>query len=441
MKSESFGLAQPVSNGAPQPVLPATESGATSFSRARFAMLAALLAAPLAFGAVEAWSWSCLILASLLALLFWAIGCLQTGSIRIVWSPLYLLLGLFLLLAAYQYFGHRTLAPTETRECLLKLAADVLVFFLVLQLAETTPHRQWRGFGLTVCVYALGMASFAVLQFFSSPDQIYWSVKLSPFSYAFGPYVNRNHYAGLMEMLIPISAGFVFSLRKTPSLTRLLVVAVPVAAFLLSGSRGGMISLVVETIIVAIALWRQGSRRRRHAVMGTLGVVVALSAFLWMAPDAVSGRLATVFRASRWATGEDIKDRRAVSLDSLRILHDYPWLGTGLGSFETVYTRYQSFPSDLDWSHAHDDYAEALAETGLIGGMLIVTAVALFLAGAFRHARRSESTAEWIQLGAAIGCCGLLVHSFSDFNFHIPANATWFAACAALAQTRTRSLA
>jgi len=438
MKSESSGLAEPVLNGDPQPGLRATECGAPGFSAARFVLLAALLAAPLAFGAVQSWSWSCLILASLVAMLFWAIGCLQTGSIRIVWSPLYLPLGLFLLLATYQYFGHTTLAPTETRECLLKLTADVLVFFLVLQLAETTPNRQWRGFGLTVCVYALGMASFAVLQFFSSFDQIYWSVKPLPGAYVFGPYVNHNHYAGLMEMIIPILAGFVISRRKTPSLTRLLVVAVPVAAFLLSGSRGGMISLIVEAFILARVLWRQESRRRRYAVMGTLVVVVALSTFLWMAPVNVSGRLATVFRASRWSTGEDIKDRRAVSLDSLRILHDYTWLGTGLGSFETVYSRYQSFPSDLDWDHAHDDYAEALAETGLIGGILIVTAVALFLASAFRNARRSKSAAEWIQLGAAIGCCGLLIHSFSDFNFHIPANAAWSAACAALAQTRTR---
>ena len=125
-----------------------------------------------------------------------------------------------------------------------------------------------------------------------------------------------------------------------------------------------------------------------------------------------------------------------MSLDSLGIVHDHVWLGTGLGSFETVYSRYQSFPSDLDWDHAHDDYAEALAETGLIGGILIVAAAALFLAGAFRNARRSESAAEWIQVGAAIGCCGLLFHSFMDFNFHIPANAMWFAACAALARSR-----
>ena len=437
MKSESFALAAPVMNGPPTPGLRAAESAAASFSAARFVLLAALLVAPLAFGAVEPWSWACLILASLLTLLFWAVGCLKVGSIRIIWSPLYLPLGLFLLLATYQYFGHRTLASAETRECLLKLAADALVFFLVLQLAETTPNRQWRGFGLAVCVYALGLALFAVLQFFSSHDQIYWSVRLPPGNVVFGPYENHNHYAGLMEMLIAISACFVFSLRKTPGIRRLMAIAVvvAVAAFLLSGSRGGMISLTIEAIILAIVIGRQSSGRRGGAViMGTLAA--ALLAFLWMDPGAVSKRLETVFRPSHWSTGEDFKSRLVVSLDSLKILQDYPWLGAGLGSFETVYTRYRSFPSDLDWDHAHDDYAEVFAETGLIGGSLIVTAVALFLAGAFRNARRSEGAADWIQLGAAIGCCGLLVHSFMDFNFHVPANAMWFATCAALAQSR-----
>ena len=431
-----FALTEPVVNATPQPLRTETEAARINFSLARSVLLAALLIGPLAFGAVEAWSWSCLILASLLALLFWAVGCVRMGSIRLVWSPLYLPLGMFLLLAIYQYFGHSTLAPSETRECLLKLAADALVFFLVLQLAETTPNRQWRGFGLGVCVYALGMALFAVLQFFSSRDEVYWSVKLPPGNVVFGPYVSHNHYAGLMEMLIPISAGFVFSLGKTPGLRRLLAVAVvvPVAAFLLSGSRGGMISLTVEAMILAIVLWRQGSGHRCSAVVGIL--VVALLAFLWMDPGAVSKRLETVFRPSHWSTGADFKSRLAVSLDSLGIVHDHVWLGTGLGSFETVYSRYQSFPSDLDWDHAHDDYAEALAETGLIGGILIVAAAALFLAGAFRNARRSESAAEWIQVGAAIGCCGLLFHSFMDFNFHIPANAMWFAACAALARSR-----
>ena len=94
------------------------------------------------------------------------------------------------------------------------------------------------------------------------------------------------------------------------------------------------------------------------------------------------------------------------------------------------------FPPTMWIDHAHNDYVEAVAETGLVGALLILSALALFLRLAFRdwgHPFRSQ--AGWIRLGAAIGCCGLLLHSLLDFNLHIPANAAWFAALAGIATT------
>jgi O-antigen ligase len=132
--------------------------------------------------------------------------------------------------------------------------------------------------------------------------------------------------------------------------------------------------------------------------------------------------------------------RLVVARDSLRLVRAHPWLGTGLGSFEVAFPRYQSSPTDLVWDHAHNDYVEALAETGLIGGLLVISALVLFFRLAFRRlGERLRHRAEWIQIGAAIGCCGLLVHSFVDFNLHIPANAAWFFVLAGIATTKTDS--
>jgi O-antigen ligase len=83
--------------------------------------------------------------------------------------------------------------------------------------------------------------------------------------------------------------------------------------------------------------------------------------------------------------------------------------------------------------YAHNDYLQALAETGLVGAVFIASALALFLRLAFRDLPHAASDGGWIRLGAALGCCGLLVHSFFDFNLHIPANAAWFAVLAGLA--------
>jgi O-antigen ligase len=110
-----------------------------------------------------------------------------------------------------------------------------------------------------------------------------------------------------------------------------------------------------------------------------------------------------------------------MALDALRMWGDHPLLGVGLNDFEAAYPRYQSFASDLSIDHAHNDYVEAVAETGLLGALLILSALELILRLTFRdwsHPFRSQ--AGWIRLGAAIGCCGTLAHSLGDFNLHTP---------------------
>jgi O-antigen ligase len=328
-----------------------------------------------------------------------------------------------------------------------------------------------RALGLAVTVYALALAVFAIVQFFSSPGLIYWTVKPRWGGWVFGPYVNHNHYAGLMEMLIPLAAVYVLSRpRRHPA--RLLLgfaVCVAVASVLLSGSRGGLIALGAEVLILAAILLRQvpeggfcrgracptlfwmqpsaagygkpypylGVPGRRLAAAGALGMVGAVSLFLWMDRGDILRRFSTVASLARTPEAT-FGERRLVALDALRMFRHRPATGVGLGSFEAAYPPYRSFPSDFEWDHAHNDYAEALAETGLVGLALMLVSLGLFLGVAFGNlGERLQHEQGWMQLGAALGCCGLLVHSLVDFNLHIPANAAWFAFCAGLATTCT----
>jgi O-antigen ligase len=155
--------------------------------------------------------------------------------------------------------------------------------------------------------------------------------------------------------------------------------------------------------------------------------------FFWMAPRNLAERLERMGDGSHPPEVE-LSNRMVAAHDALGIWRDHPRLGAGLGSFETAFPRHQSFASDFLWDHAHNDYAEALADTGIAGAAAIVCALALFFWLAFRNLReRLRHTAGWMQFAAALGCCGILVHSFADFNLHIPANAAWFAVCAAIA--------
>jgi O-antigen ligase len=424
----------------PDPALPppashegAIESAPQSvWSKAAWAgLVAAALLAPLPFGAVQKWAWTALLVVALALLVVWAIGSANNHVMRLYWCPLYVPAALFLVLGAIQFFGHRSLDPFATRESLLNLVANLIYFFLAGQIVARGSGKELPRFGLVVVVYAFLLALFAVIQFFSGDGLIYWSVQPRWGGSVFGPYVNHNHYAGLMEILIPIGAAYVLSRPPSHPGKALLGFAVllPIASLLLSGSRGGLISLLVEGLILSVVLLRGSplSRRRSAAVTVTLGMVAVGVLFFSLAPQSVTRRLGSVVNLF-YSPELSLGDRLRVSVDSLRVFRDHPWLGTGLGSFEAVFPEYQSFSSDLRYDHAHDDYAEALAETGLAGATLIILAFWLFFRSAFRNLNeRLEDEVGWIQVGAALGCCGLLVHSFVDFNLHIPANAMWFA--------------
>ncbi len=405
-----------------------------AFSLARRGLLAVLVAAPLAFGAVEPWAWAALLVASFALLVLWAIGSARQGELNVRLSPLYLPAGLFLALGVAQLCSGTTLDAYATRESILKLVTALVIFFVAGQVFAHAPDDAWKELGLVVTLYAFALGLLAVLQFFSSHNLIYWSVR-SP-GWTFGPYVNHNDYAGLMEMLVPVAAGYALS-RPRPDQRRALLafaLPLPVASALLSGSRGGFVALLIEALVFGWILWRRsGGSGSRVRAMLPVGLAAAALLFFWMAPNRLVRRLEALATAAR-DTRITLAERELAARDTLRIFRDYPWMGIGLGSFSTAFPQYRSFPTDLEWAHAHNDYAEALAETGLAGGALMALALAMFFRLAFQKnsAGRPEQAA-WMRLGAGVGCCGLLVHSLVDFNLHIPANTLWFAVCVALA--------
>jgi O-antigen ligase len=367
---------------------------------------------------------------------------------------LYIPLGLFLLLGFVQYGARLALDRWETRTALVLLAANLTFFFVSVQLFGGARAESRHRFGLAVLLFAGVMGLFSLLQFASGAQKIYWSFDTG--GTFFGPYGNPDHYAGLMEMLIPVAAFSLAERRRSVAAMALPVLAVTIAvsSLLLSGSRSAVLALAVEVIIaVALGAWqaRTTHRSERHPVAHRSGIAasfITLTAvllfscllFAWVDTGEVAKRLGAVASpGDTWAEWSSF--RRSVAVDSLRMLRDHSVIGIGLGNFEIAYPQYQSFPTDLTVDYAHNDYAEVIAETGLAGAVLIFAALALFFRLAFRDWGRPLSSGhDWIAMGAAVGCCGLLVHSFFDFNLHIPANAAWFAVLAGIATTHEPTL-
>ncbi len=390
-----------------------------------------LLFCPLAFGAVE--PWAIFILQSTSAILFivWLYSQLRSPEPIVLWTPLFPPMFAFLALMCVQLLPGISAYRHATRGSLMLYLAYGAVCFLVTQTLTRTTHI--RRLTTAAVFYGTWVAMFAVLQSLSSAGKLYW-IRTPRFGgWIYGPYVNHNHYAGLMEMLVPIPLVFAFS-RYAHGRERW--IAASAAAFMgatifLSGSRGGMISFALQVAVFLYFLAREKAARRTALLMAAF-LVISLASIAWIGGSEVTARLSTISTSKHSDISNDI--RFQINRDALHMFRQRPILGWGLGTFETVYPQFRSFYTNLLVDKAHNDYLQLLSETGLIGFAIMLW----FLISTFRRAlpkiRNWPSDVNGaITLAAVLGITGILAHSFVDFNLEIPANALLFFSLCAIA--------
>src|SRR5439155_10486866 len=265
----------------------------------RVLLVSALIGAPLAFGAVITGACVALGLVARLSLFLWAVGSVWQGRLDLISCPLYIPLATFLLLGLAQYWAQLPLDRFETRQALVLLGSDLTFFFLAAQLFASADSRTWRLFGPTVLLFAGSLGLFAILQIASGTAQIYGVVD-TPGKLHFGPYVNPNHYAGLMEMLVPVAVLYIVGRHRRSSVAALLLLAViatvAVAALLLSGSRGGLLALSTEmTLVLALLGWgARTAEKRRLAKAVAATILAAILLFSWVDSGRASKHLGLI---------------------------------------------------------------------------------------------------------------------------------------------------
>jgi O-antigen ligase len=302
--------------------------------------------------------------------------------------------------------------------------------FLAAQAFRTL--QDWREFFWFAMLFGFFVAGFGILQHLTFNGKLYWVREMRYGGIPFGPYVNRNHFAGFAELLIPIPLVplILGKVRRERRFVIGLFTLILICALLLSASRGGVVSLGVELLFLVsiILLQRAGTK---HLLTGGIVLVAAISLVSWLGVNQILSRFASL------QTLEVHEHKRAsMRHGAWRIFLDHPLLGSGLGTFETVYPSYESLYDGKIVDHAHNDYLEALAETGVLGGLCCAWFIAvLLLAGLHSLQAPSISFASALRLAGLTACCGLLVHSLVDFNLHIPANATLFFFMALLASS------
>ncbi|HEV2699568.1 MAG TPA: O-antigen ligase family protein [Terriglobales bacterium] len=378
---------------------------------------------PLAFGAVEPWAIFVVQLSSLILICAWAIPQVRSGQIALSSNPVLAPMCAFGVLVIVQLLGTSAYRHATESGLLLYAAYGAVCFLLSQTLHRTTQIRRLAtAFG----VFGSCVAVFAVLQSLSSGGKLYW-IRAPRFGgWIYGPYVNHNHYAGLMEMVVPIPLVFAFS-RYAHGRKRWLAAAAAAfmgATIFLSGSRGGMAAFAIQATVFLWLLFRE--RTRNGAALLLAGfLLLALASIAWIGGSEVSARIATLGSSRHADPSTDM--RLKIDADSLRMFSQWPILGCGLGTFPTVYPQFRSFYTNSFVNAAHNDYLQLLTETGIVGFAIAIWFLVAAIRPAIRKARNWPSDVNGaVAVAALLGICGILVHSFVDFNLQIPANAMLF---------------
>ncbi len=381
-----------------------------------------------AHGVVEPWSEAVLEVGAAMLLVWWAMLFASGRLPRVSWNRLLWPIIAFWLLALFQYAARLSAVGFLTKIEILKLSALGLLFFLAVQAFETC--EDWRAFAWFLLVLGFTVSVFGIIQHYTFNGKLYWFRELRYGGIPFGPYVNRNHFAGFVELIIP--AGISIVLLRAEARDRLSVVAlltiVPVGALFLSASRGGIAALLLELGLVFILALSRG-RGRKQLVRGAIALLPAIAFIVWLG----AGRALERFQSYQNLEISQVR-RTEMVRDSWRIFLDHPLLGAGLGTLEAVFPRYETLYDGTVVNHSHNDYVEALAETGAIGGLICASFLVLLVGGAWKRiAGATNATDLALHIAALSACCALLAHSFVDFNLHIPSNALLFLVQSALA--------
>ena len=397
----------------------------------RIAVCALLAFSVLAYGCVEEWSQAVLEICLAWLLVMWAIRQYRRHSEQVALSPLFVPLAALALLVFAQMAFHTTLSLYHTRVELQLLVAYLILLLLLTQAFYRSRHLR----GLVWFLMSLGffVSIFGILQHLTFNGKLYWFRVMRYGGLPFGPYVNRNHFAGFAELLIPIALVplVLGKVRRERLFLVALFALVPIVALLLSASRGGIISLAVQIVILFLLLLVRRVRSK-HILAGGMVVLCAVLAVSWIGVHQVLQRF-TGYQSLEVTEGK----RAAMRRDTWKIFLDHPLIGTGLGTLQMVFPRYDSLYDGKIVNHTHNDYLEALAETGVLGGLCCVWFLGLLLLDSLRGlAELGSSFGASLNLSGLVACCGLLIHSLVDFNLHIPANALLFVVAAHLATVR-----
>jgi O-antigen ligase len=302
----------------------------------------------------------------------------------------------------------------ETWVAVLHWSALTALFFLSLQFYGTSSAR--TGLRRAMLYFGFALSVVSVVQFFTSDGKVFWLFPTPYKDFVVGPFLNRDHYASFIELVLPLAVVEAF-LSQRRRVAYAAMAGAMLATVIAGASRAGAILVTLEVGVLSLAaVWgggfgggrKLGSLARVFALAGVFTAVVGWEV-LWQ----------------RFQEPDPYKCRREMALSAIEMARARPGMGFGLGTFESAYPAYQVLDFGLRVDHAHNDWLEWTAE----GGIPMLALMAFIALWSVRGAWR----APW-----AAGVVAVFLHSFVDYPLQKPAIAAWLfvllGACAASPQ-------
>lgn len=308
-------------------------------------------------------------------------------------------------------YSYLSFYPYKTQLELVRVMVYI-AFFLLVAFTVNNINR-FEAFIKTLCYFGFILAIFSIVQKATFNGKIYWFRELTIGGTPFGPFVNRNHYAGLINMLIMIGLGIMFTRY---SIERKLLFGffsvIMALSLFISLSRGGIISFFSGIGLFTLLIIKEKIKNKKLIAI-ILFLITLVSYLLYIGIDPLIDRF--------YKVDMDSKVRFIIWSDTFKIFRDFSLTGTGLGTFVYIYPLYSSRNISYICDHAHNDYLEYLSEIGIIGMSLFLIFLILYLKIIFsKNKSEKQNIFSYAILSSILT---MAAHSVFDFNLHIPSNA------------------
>ena len=402
-----------------------------------FLLCATLVLTTLAYGTVHQPTVALFYLVAVVVVVLWAIDAFSSGVLRFNKSLVQIPLLAASLYGIFQVIPFGSLAETAgvvgisrtisldpfwTQVAALHFLA--IFIFLAAFLSFIDSAKRLQKMVSLITVFGFVFAFFAILQVFLSPHKIYGIYEV-PYAVPFGSFVNRHDFAAYMEMTIAVPLGLMFvgAVQKDKRLLYITAIGLMGIALLLSGSRGGLISLLAEIFFLVILT----TKTKSSGQFGLkIGLAVLLVATIIVGAILIGGET-SLTRFAETANSDDFSANRLHIWEvTLSIIKNNLPFGAGFGAFGVAYTPFDTLNGSGRVEQAHNDYLQVLADAGIVGLIIGAFFVYQLFRTGLQNIQTPNSFRRGVAVGALAGCFAVLVHSLFDFVLHITAVAMLF---------------